>query len=127
LRRRRKWKLRIGLATVLAVIVGTGGYVYAAGNTVATTYAGDGSQGISGYTVTSLLYNLNQNSPRNVDSVQFTLTPTTTAPATVKVQLAAGGSWYSCAIGGGNAITCATTAPQATATGSTQLTVVAAQ
>lgn len=125
MRRRRKWRLRIGLATVLAGIVGTGGYVYAAGNTVPATYAGDGSQGISGYSVTSLLYNLNQNSPLNVDSVQFTLTPTTTAPATVKVQLAPAGPWYGCTVGGGNAITCTTTG--ATATGSTQLTVVAAQ
>lgn len=129
MRRRRRWRLRIGFAAVLAAIVGSVSYAYTASDTVPATYAGDGNAAISGFTVLagSLLYNLNANSPRNVDSVQFTLTPTTTAATRVRIQLAAAGTWYACVIGGGNAITCATTAPQATAVGSTQLTVVAVQ
>jgi hypothetical protein len=127
LRWRRNWRLRILVAAALALVIGSLSYAYAASVNVPATQIGDGSNTISGWSVTSLSYTLNANSPRNVDSVSFTLSPTGQAPGTVRAQLSASGSWYSCSIGGGNAVTCATTSPQATASGSTQLTVVAVQ
>jgi len=126
-RRKRKWRLRIGLAAVLASLVGSASYAYTASDTVPATYAGDGSTAISGYTVGSLAYTLDGSNPSNVDAVTFTLTPSAPLASHVSAQLAAGGAWYSCTVAAGNSITCATTSPQATAVGATQLTVVAVQ
>ena len=112
------------IVALIAVAIGAGVYAYAATNTVPGSTAGSGSGAISGYTVSSIAYTLNGTTPTNLDQVAFTIAPT--AASTVKVQLAAGGSWYSCANAAGS-VTCATTAPQATAVAATQLTVVAAQ
>ena len=120
LRRRR----RTMIVALLALAIGTGVYAYAAANTVPGSNAGSGSGTISGYTITSIVYTLNSTTPTNLDQVAFTIAPTTTS--TLKVQLAAAGSWYSCTNTAGS-VTCNTTAPQATALGATQLTVVAAQ
>ena len=120
LRRRR----RTMIVALLALAIGTGVYAYAAANTVPGSNAGSGSGTISGYTISSIVYTLNSTTPTNLDQVAFTIAPTTTS--TVKVQLAAAGSWYSCTNTAGS-VTCNTTSPQATAVGATQLTVVAAQ
>ena len=112
------------VVALFAVAIGAGVYAYAATNTVPGSTAGSGSGAISGYTVSSIAYTLNGTTPTNLDQVAFTIAPI--AASTVKVQLAAAGSWYSCTNVAG-AVTCATTAPQATAVAATQLTVVAAQ
>lgn len=115
---------RLVIFAVLAVIVASGVFAYAAANTVPASTAGSGAAAISGYTITSIAYGLNASTPTNLDSVSFTIAPT--AAATVKVQLAAAGTWYSCSNTAG-AVTCATTSPQATVAAATQLTVVATQ
>ena len=120
LRRRR----RTLIVAFLALSIGTGVYAYAAANTVPGSSAGSGSGAISGYTVSAIVYTLNATTPTNLDQVAFTIAPTTAS--TVKVQLAAAGSWYSCTNTAGS-VTCTTTAPQATALAATQLTVDAAQ
>ena len=79
---------------------------------------------ISGYTVSAVVYGLNATTPTNLDQVAFTISPV--AATTVKIQLAAAGSWYSCTNTAGS-VTCNTTAPQATVAAATQLTVVATQ
>ena len=112
------------VVALFAVAIGAGVYAYAAANTVPGSTAGSGSGAISGYTVSSIAYTLNGTTPTNLDQVAFTIAPA--AASTVKVQLAAAGSWYSCTNAAGS-VTCATTAPQATAVAATQLTVVAAQ
>lgn len=109
---------------LVATAIGAGVYAYAATNTVPGSTAGSGSGTISGYTVSSIAYTLNSTTPTNLDQVAFTIAPT--AATTVKAQLAAGGSWYTCANAAGS-VTCNTTSPQATAVAATQLTVVAAQ
>lgn len=114
---------RTVLVALLALAVACGVYAYAATNTVPGSNAGSGSGAISGYTVSSIAYTLNATTPTNLDQVAFTIAPTT---GTVKAQLAAAGSWYSCTNSAGS-VTCTTTSPQATAAGATQLTVVAAQ
>ena len=115
---------RLLVVGILAIGIASGVYAYAAANTVPNSTAGAGSGTISGYTVTNVAYTLNTTTPTNLDQVAFTIAPTTAS--TLKVQLAAGGSWYSCANAAGS-VTCNTTSPQATAAAATQLTVVAAQ
>jgi hypothetical protein len=115
---------RLAIFAVLAMAVASGVFAYAATNTVPATTAGSGAAAISGYTITSVAYGLNASTPTNLDSVSFTIAPTTAN--TVKVQLAAAGTWYSCSNTAG-AVSCATTSPQATVAAATQLTVVATQ
>jgi hypothetical protein len=111
------------MVTILCVgIVAGAAYAYAAANTVNASRAGNGAGSINGYTLSGLSYTLNTNDPRNVDSVAFTLNPGNAQ--TVKTQLAAAGSWYSCTNASGS-VTCTTTG--ATAQGSAQLTVVSVQ
>jgi hypothetical protein len=116
----RRWIL------VLAVVaaLGTAAYVFTATNTVPDTSAGSGSGTISGYTITNVQYSLNATNPQNLDAVTFTISPT--AASVVKIQLASGGSWYSCTNTSGS-VSCTTTSPQATVAAATQLTVVATQ
>ncbi len=112
------------LALVIGLVVGT--YAYTAANTVPATKAGDGSGAISGYVLSSIKYNLNGTSPQNIDSVTFNLDSTPATGSTIKAQLDAAGTWYTCT----NvvaAVTCTTTSPQATVAGATQLRVVIAQ
>jgi hypothetical protein len=120
LRRRR----RFVIVALLAIAIGAAAFAYAATNTVPGSNAGAGSGTISGYTISNVAYTLNSTTPTNLDQVAFSISPTTTS--TLKVQLAAGGSWYTCANAAGSA-TCNTTSPQATVAAATQLTVVAAQ
>jgi hypothetical protein len=115
---------RTVVVMALALAVALGIYVYAATNTVPSTSAGAGSGTISGYTVSNIQYTLDATAPTNLNQVSFTITPA--AASTVKAQLASGGSWYSCTNSSGS-VTCATTSPQATVAGATQLTVVSTQ
>jgi len=115
-------RTRVVVVSVAALLLSIGVYAYAASNTVPGTQAGSGSGAISGYKVISVAYGLNATTPTNLDQVTFTLAPT--AAGTVKAQLAAGGTWYTCSNTAGS-VTCNTTSPQATAAAATQLTVVA--
>jgi hypothetical protein len=112
------------LSAVVAVALSIGGYAFTASNTVPNATLGQGANTISGYTLTSVAYNLNASNPSNLDSVSFTISPTTAT--SVKAQLAAAGSWYSCTNTSGS-VSCATTSPQATAASATALNVVASQ
>jgi hypothetical protein len=116
------------LLAVVAVAAATGFAVdmLTASNTVPATAAGSGATAISGYTITNVSYNLNATTPTDIDSVTFTINPT--AVATTKIQLAAAGQWYDCTDDNAGSVTCNTTAPvQATVSGATQLTVLAAE
>jgi len=101
-----RYGLLLGLATCTFAVT--------SGATVNTSKAGDGSGTVSGYTASSILYNLNASSPQNIDSVTMTLSAAPKAGSTIKVRLVAGGSWYTCT-NVTTALTCVTTAPQATA------------
>ncbi|HEV7132334.1 MAG TPA: hypothetical protein VGN27_01220 [Gaiellaceae bacterium] len=108
----------------LVALLSVAGYAYTASNTVPNATLGQGSNTISGYTVSSVAYNLNAGNPSNLDSVSFTISPA--AATSVKVQLAPAGTWYSCTNTTGS-VSCATTSPQATAAAATALNVVASQ
>lgn len=120
---RTRRRVLIGIAAIVAVL-SISGYAFTASNTVPNATLGQGANTISGYTVSSVAYNLNASNPANVDSVSFTISPATAT--TVKVQLAAAGTWYSCTNTAGS-VSCATTSPQATAAAATSLNVVASQ
>jgi hypothetical protein len=113
----------IGVSALVAAL-SVAGYAFTASNTVPGASLGQGEGAISGYTVSSVAYNLNASDPTKVDSVAFTISPATAT--TVKVQLASGGSWYSCTNSSGS-VSCATTSPQLTAAVATTLNVVASQ
>ena len=115
-------RTRVVVVSMAALLLAIGVYAYAASNTVPGSEAGSGSGAISGYTVSSVAYGLNATTPTNIDSVTFTIAPT--SAGTVKVQLASGGSWYTCSNTSGS-VSCTTTSPQATVAAATQLTVVA--
>ena len=115
--------IRALLVIVLVVLAATGAYIFTASNTVPNTNAGAGSGTITGYTISGVAYNLNSTDPNNIDSVDFTIAPTTAG--TVKIQVVNGGTWYDCTNTTGS-VTCDTTVGiQATVTPANQLTVVA--
>jgi hypothetical protein len=115
--------IRLLLVLVLVVLAATGAYVFTASNTVPGTNAGSGSGVISGYTISSVAYNLNASNPNNIDTTTFTIAPT--SAGTVKIQLVSGGTWYDCTNTAGS-VSCDTTVGlQATVSPANQLTVVA--
>ena len=122
-RRRHARRAVVAICSLVAVL-SVSGYAFTASNTVPNATLGQGSNTISGYTVSSVAYNLNASNPANLDSVAFTISPSTAS--IVKIQLASGGSWYSCTNTSGS-VSCATTSPQATAAAATSLNVVASQ
>jgi hypothetical protein len=124
MKKRRTRRSRYLAALLVVGVLASASYAFTATNTVPNTNAGSGSGTISGYTATSVAYTLDSTTPTNLNQVAFTISPTTTS--TVKIQLASGGSWYSCTNSSGS-VTCATTSPQATVAAATQLTVVAVQ
>ena len=114
-------KSLIGTVAAVSVVAG-GSYAFTASNTVPTTQAGQGTGTVSGYTVSSVAYTLNGSTPTNIDAVTFTISPA--SATTVKAQLVAAGTWYSCTNTAG-AVSCATTSPQMTVATAATLNVVA--
>ena len=121
---RRMRRQALLLSAVVAVALSIGGYAFTASNTVPNATLGQGANTISGYTLSSVAYNLDATTPSNLDSVSFTIAPTTAT--SVKAQLASGGTWYTCTNTSGT-VSCPTTSPQATAAAATALDVVASQ
>jgi hypothetical protein len=96
--------LRLLLVIVLALILAVLAYAFTASNTVPGSRSGSGSGTISGYTISSVDYQLAAASPSNVDSVTFTLDA---SASTVKAKLVSGSSTYtSCSVVGGTDVTC---------------------
>ncbi len=113
-------RLAAGLLIACAVSVGGAAHAFTASNTVPNSRAGDGTSTVSGYTISGVVYNLNATTPTNVNSVSFTIAPTTAT--TVRAKLA--GTWYACVNVAGT-VTCATTSPQATVAAIASLEIVA--
>lgn len=110
----------------VAAIVAAAAFAFTAANTVPDSKAGEGTGTITGYVVDSVHYTLNAADPSKVDSVAFNLDAAPVAGGVVRARLVAAGTWYNCT-NVGVAVTCVTTAPQATTITSTALTVVVAQ
>lgn len=113
--RRKLRKHRFLVLLLIAAVAATSAYAYTnAVGGVNPLRLGSGSNAIGKYTLGTPTYNLNANSPQNIDSVSFTLTGAI-ASTVVRVRLIAAGSWYNCDESAAPTITCATTAPQVTA------------
>lgn len=129
----KKQKITLVIAVLVALLAGGGVYAFTASNTVPTTIAGTGAGTVSGYTISSLHYNLNATTPANIDSLTFTITPAVPSAGTGKVVISAalsgdGPNTYSCTTDtASTTVTCPTTSPQLTAATLTSVTVVAAQ
>jgi hypothetical protein len=129
--RSRNPRLRVVAVFAMMLIFSAVAYGFAAANTVPTSNAGDGSNAVSGYTITSVHYVLNAANPANIDTVTFTTTPAVPAGGVVKVQVSQGAvtTWHTCTV----AVSCDLTQDSAggattiTALGITNLRVVAAQ
>ncbi len=101
----RPFKMLFIVLVVIAISMAT--YAFAAANTVPNTKAGDGSGTVSGYTITSVAYELNTTDPSTLDSVSF---DTGAAATNVQVQLVSStGSWYACELTTGTTWSCDTT------------------
>jgi hypothetical protein len=117
--------LKLSLVTLIVIILSMAIYGFAAANVVPASSAGDGSGAISGYTISAIHYALNATNPGNIDDVTFTLSAAPAAGSTIKINLD-GANWYTCT-NVTTAVTCVTTAPQATVLLATNLRVVVAQ
>lgn len=114
---------KIFVIGILAFVFATVVTAFAASNTVPSAKAGDGSGTISGYTVTNVVYNLNNSDPSQIDSVQFDLDA---AASTVEITLVNGsGTFYSCSNTSGFTWQCTTSG--ATVSPADELRVVAAE
>ena len=98
--------LKVLFVLFIIVVISVATYAFADANTVPDTKAGDGSGTVSGYTVTSVVYNLNVTNPATLDSVAFDLGA---AAAQVQVQLVTAGTWYECTPDTGTVWECDTT------------------
>jgi hypothetical protein len=100
------------LLLVLAVLVIAGSaYAFAAANTVPDTAAGYKASVVSGYTVSNIVYDLDDMDPTTVDAITFDIAPSagSVAAAIVKIQTASGGNWTDCSLSGtgpSKAVTC---------------------
>lgn len=116
-----KPRLRLLYPLLLALVLAAVTFAYAAANTVPASYAGDGSNTISGYTVSNVHYVLDSTNPANISQVTFTLDQ----PANdVRIQLVTGGTWFTCT-SSGTSVTCNVSG--VTALAANTLRVVAAQ
>ena len=128
---RRKYQfVRSGVVATIVLGLLALTYAFAAANTMPPGDAkvGEGSQTISGFTITNIAYTLNGANPKNIDAVEFDAAPVPTGGATMKIKLvAAGADWYSCANAAGH-LTCNTTVGvQALVLPSDELTIIIAQ
>ena len=117
-RRNIKWVAVL----IMVVIIYSAVYAQAAANTVPSSQAGEGSEVITGYTVSDIHYVLNGSDSSLIDSVTFSLMPAPGAGSQVKIRLVTpSGSWYACVSGA--TVTCTTSG--ATVSAANNLSVVA--
>ncbi len=108
-------------------LVAAGGAAFTAANTVPSTVAGAGSGGVSGYTVSGVVYNLNASNPQNIDSVTFTYSPGSPDPTKARVSHDNGTTWFNCdsaIVAGSDAVTACLTSGATVAAASTLVVVL---
>ncbi len=94
-----KWLAIVLVGLILASV----GYSLAAGNTLPSSQAGDGSGAIQDYSVDNVHFSYNVNNPQIISSVSFTLSA---GARTVRMRLNSGSTWYDCTLSGGTSVTC---------------------
>lgn len=114
------------IAAAVFSIVAVSALGFAATNTVPATNAGDGSNTVSGYTISNVHYNLNPANPATANSVTFDISPAVPATGTAAVSFDGGTTWSSSCTTG-STITCTFSTTQPIGAAFTSLRVVAAQ
>jgi hypothetical protein len=102
---------------VVFVVIAIAGsaYAFAAANTVPATNAGYAASVVSGYTVDSIVYDLDDDAPTVIAKITFDINPTTGSEVAkfVQIQTATSGSWTTCTLAAGTApeihVTCTPT------------------
>ncbi len=122
-KRNRKTLTLIG-TLVSMLLLATAAYAFTATNVVSTTRAGDGHSTISGYTISSVVYTLDNTSPQNIAGWQFDLNAAATS---VRSKLVSSATTYTaCVHGAGFHWTC-TPAAEPTVAAANELRVIAVQ
>lgn len=120
--------LKVLLIAVFVIAIAGSAYGFAAANTVPDSTAGSGGSTVSGYTVSNVVYDLNDTDPSLVDAITFTVAPAsgTQKAVAVFVQTADGGGWTSCSVtGAGPSVDATCTFGALTLASVTELNVVA--
>ena len=121
-RRKRLWELAGTLLMML--ILATSAYAFTATNVISGSKAGDGSGAISAYTISNVVYTLDNSSPQSIQNWQFDLDA---AASTVASKLVSTSSTYTtCVHGAGFHWTCSPGIEPSVATAD-QLRVIAVQ
>jgi hypothetical protein len=103
---RRKAMVRtfkVMLVALVVLVLASSAYAFAAANTIPDSAAGYAATVVSGYTVSSIVYDLDATDPTLVDAITFSISPTsgTVVAAIVKLQTATAGSWKDCTLAAG--------------------------
>ncbi len=110
----------LGAAGLLAI----GTYAFTATNTVEATVAGTGSEAITGFVISNVVYTLDTD-PLFISDLDFDISPINAG--TVKINLESPlGAWYDC-VNTGGLVNCDTLVPAILVGDATLLTVVAVQ
>jgi hypothetical protein len=102
-----KNRFRILALLILILVLGAATYGFAAGNTVASGVAGEGSGGISGYAVTGVHYTLDSTTPTLFTSVEIDLgaaAATNNVYAGVSLSGGTPASWVTCTYSGSGTV-----------------------
>lgn len=116
---------RVLFVTLLLFVLAGATYAFAATNSVEATFAGDGSEAITGYDVVDVSYKLDTSNLANIGEVSFTLDNATASEAAVS--LVSGGTLFPCTSSDGTDWTCDVSAGNITALSANLLRVVAVQ
>jgi len=94
---------KVLLFALAIVIIAGGAYAFAAANTVPDSAAGYAASAVPGYTVTDIVYDLDDTDPTLVDAITFAIAPSTGGEVAVivKVQTATSGAWTDCTLAAG--------------------------
>jgi len=92
--------LKFLLIALFVIAIAGGAYAFAASNTVPDSTAGSGASTVGGYTVSSIVYDLDAANPTIVDAITFTIAPDsgTQKAVAVFVQTELSGNWTSCTL-----------------------------
>jgi hypothetical protein len=123
--RNHKKTTRLLLVIALVVLVGGATYAFTASNTVPGSKAGEGTGGITGYTVSNIHYTIDNSDATLLSSVDFDLSA---AANDVKITLTNGGTVFDCGPAGAGptfSVSCAVSGVPASINPADNLTVVA--
>lgn len=103
-----QYRYRVLALVIMLLILGTATYGFAAANTIADAgVAGEGSNTVSGYTVTNVSYTLDASDPTQLSAVDFTLdSAASDVYAGIDTNPATTIQWRSCTNPSGNDFTC---------------------